>query len=112
MRTRYCRTCGDWHEPDKWPSECYVIVERASSDTLACPMFISDTIEPLQSMADGKTYSSKSALRNTYKPSGNPDGISYVEMGNEKPKPIKKDTDSHSKSVRDSVAMARARVGI
>jgi hypothetical protein len=43
-----------------------------------------DTLDqPVKSMADGKYYDSKAALRSTYKPSGNPDGIRYVEVGNE-----------------------------
>lgn len=42
-----------------------------------------DRIEPVQSQADGKMYDSLSALRGTYKASGNPQGISYQEVGNE-----------------------------
>lgn len=42
-----------------------------------------DRIEPVQSMADGKTYDSLSALRATYKAGGNPQGKDYVEVGNE-----------------------------
>ncbi len=43
-----------------------------------------DTLDqPVKSMADGKYYSSKAALRSTYKPSGNPDGIRYLEVGND-----------------------------
>jgi hypothetical protein len=58
-----------------------------------CPMVIGDAIEPVQSMVDGKFYTSKSALRATYKPSGNAKGESFVEVGNDpamfrpKPKP-------------------------
>lgn len=45
---------------------------------------VSDTLpEPLYSGADGKQYTSKAALRASYLPSGNPDGIRYEEVGNE-----------------------------
>jgi len=82
-RSKYCRVCGDWHSVESWPSACYVVDTRAKSDTIPVPFFISDTIEPLVSMADGRTYSSKAALRSTYRASGNPDGVNYVEVGNE-----------------------------
>lgn len=52
---------------------------------LPCPATISDTLAaPLYSGADGKQYTSKSALRGSYLPGGNPDGIRYEEVGNEK----------------------------
>jgi hypothetical protein len=50
---------------------------------LPCPYLSLDTIDPVMSMADGKEYASKSALRATYKAGGNPQGIDYVEVGNE-----------------------------
>lgn len=50
---------------------------------LPCPMIISDSIDPTESMADGKTYTSKTALRRTYRPDGNPQGREYVELGND-----------------------------
>lgn len=55
---------------------------KARSD-LPIPYFKKDQIEPCQSQADGKWYDSLSALRATYKPSGNPQGKEYVEIGNE-----------------------------
>ena len=82
--------------------------ERQRSD-LPCPRIITDTMEECQSMADGRYYSSKSALRATYKPSGNPDGVAYVEVGNEKlpppppPKPVG--------SVRESLVKAKQKLG-
>lgn len=56
---------------------------REPRSDLPCPYAITDTIEPTQSMADGRFYTSKAALRATYRPSGNPQGNSYVEVGNE-----------------------------
>lgn len=43
----------------------------------------SDEQEPLMSMADGKMYTSKKAMRDSYKPSGNPQGASFVEIGDD-----------------------------
>lgn len=82
MRQRWCRVCGGWHDLSAWPEECFRAAPVARSD-LPTPLIISDTIEPTRSPADGRLYTSKAALRSTYKPSGNPQGKSYVEMGND-----------------------------
>jgi len=71
---------------------------------LACPMIATDTMEPVQSMLDGKTYDSKSALRSTYRAAG------VVEVGNDparlrprkRPKPDRK-------AIKDAVHKAKAR---
>ena len=55
----------------------------ATRSGLPCPHIISDKIDPVVSMADGKLYDSASALRKTYKADGNPQGVDYVEVGNE-----------------------------
>lgn len=47
------------------------------------PYMRTDSIEPVRSQADGKMYDSISALRRTYKADGNPQGINYLEVGNE-----------------------------
>jgi hypothetical protein len=54
--------------------------ERSS---LPMPYVRSDKIDPVVSMADGKEYDSASALRRTYKADGNPQGVDYIEVGNE-----------------------------
>jgi|UniRef100_A0A6H1Z9X0 hypothetical protein len=99
-RERLCRCCGGWHDLERWPHNCMPERNMAASD-LPAPRIIGDSIEPTQSMVDGKLYTSKSALRSTYKPSGNKDGKSYVEVGNDssvtnpkpyvKPKPDRKE---------------------
>jgi len=71
---------------------------------LSAPMIISDGIE-VKSMVDGKIYTSKSALRQSYRANG------YIEVGNEplkappKPKPDRK-------AISESVGKAFARAGI
>lgn len=48
--------------------------------SLPMPMVISDTMDAVRSMADGKYHDSKSHLRKTYKDRG------YTEIGNEAPR--------------------------
>lgn len=67
--------------------------------------------KPVRSMADGKIYTSKAALRASYKASGNSQGTRYEEVGNdparlrqpEKPKPDRK-------AITESIEKARARL--
>lgn len=74
---------------------------------LPFPMVQSDQIE-IKSMVDGKTYDSKSELRQSYRRGG------YVEVGNEylknEPKPPKPKVDR--KGIKEAVGKAFARVGI
>lgn len=68
-----------------------------------------DTLdEPLYSGADGKLYTSKSALRASYLPSGNPDGIRYDEVGNETVPHTPPEPDT--KGIDDSINRAIARL--
>lgn len=82
---------------------------------LSAPMLVGDTIEPTQSMADGRFYTSKAALRNTYKPSGNPDGKRYVEVGNDPsvtaPKPFKRPKPKRA-DIRAAVGRAFSQAGL
>jgi hypothetical protein len=72
---------------------------------------IRDEMPPTRSMADGKVYTSKSALRQSYKASGNPQGITYTEVGNdparfkERPQP-----KADEKGIKDAVDKAFARI--
>lgn len=43
----------------------------------------SDDQEPTLSMADGKMYTSKAKMRDSYKPGGNPQGATFVEVGDD-----------------------------
>lgn len=71
---------------------------------LACPHIASDTIE-LRSMVDGKTYTSKAALRQSYKAKG------YVEVGNEEPV-LAPRAKPDRKAIRDSIGKAFNRAGL
>lgn len=48
----------------------------------------SDDQEPLVSMADGQTYTSKAKMRESYKASNNPRGKEFIEVGDD-PKYLK-----------------------
>jgi len=71
-------------------------------------MVISDHIDPVVSMADGNTYSSKAALRATYLPSGNPHGERYVEVGND---PIRPHPKPKSEGIKEAIQSAIQQVG-
>jgi len=63
-----------------WSKPITVAVREPAPDrrgSVACPTIIGDTMEPTQSMLDGKVYTSKSRLRATYKAAG------VVEVGND-----------------------------
>lgn len=75
-RSRFCRACKDFHDlAEPWPSECYGHFGIKGDD----PRFyvVSDSMDAIQSMADGKMYDSKSAYRRELKARG------MVEIGNE-----------------------------
>ena len=82
--SRFCKMCNGWHDLDEsWPMEC--VPEPAARSALPAPRIMSDNIE-IQSMLDGKVYTSKAQLRGTYRSAG------VEEIGNEKPKAPQKVT--------------------
>jgi hypothetical protein len=56
--------------------------KQARSD-LPCPSLIRDFAEPVQSMADGKWYSSKRDLSRSARAAHNPHGQDFIELGTE-----------------------------
>ena len=94
---------GKWCKGD----EFFVEKEKARVErsSLAGPMVFSDCIEIANHADGGKIYTSKAALRRSYREKG------YIEVGNErldppKPKPVDR------KAVRDAAGKALNRVGI
>ena len=51
--------------------------------SLPCPRIVRPFSSPVQSMADGKYYDDPHSLRQSYKAQNNPQGVDYVEVGNE-----------------------------
>lgn len=84
---------------------------EAPRSDLPCPMLISDQIEPTKSMVDGQYYTSKAALRATYKPSGNATGDRYIEVGNEELRPPAKRRPDR-REIRESIEKAASRAGV
>lgn len=80
-----------------------------SRSTLPCPNIATDTMEPVQSMLDGKMYDSKANLRATYKAAG------VTEVGNDSsvtnPKPYTPPAPD-KKAVRASIEHAFSRAGL
>lgn len=80
---------------------------------LGAPVVIGDEIAPTKNMVDGKLYTSKSAMRATYRPSGNAEGASFMEMGSDpamfrtrpKPKPDRG-------AIKSAVGRAFSRAGL
>lgn len=74
---------------DAWPVEC--LPEATPRSHLAVPMFISDSIKPVASQLDGKTYSSRSELYAHYQS----EGVRVLDAGESTTRPeIKKTTDA------------------
>lgn len=84
-------------------------VPKARS-SFPCPLILKDAIAPVQSMADGQWYDSMSALRRTYRADGNPQGVEYIETGDEPmkgPPPVKRAT---KEELNDVLHQAEARL--
>lgn len=73
---RICKVCGDLHDTANWPDNHREWQPDNRSD-LAAPMIIRDSMDPTQSMLDGRIYDSKSNLRRTYRQAG------VIEVGND-----------------------------
>lgn len=90
----------DWSVPVPKSSE-RAYIPPARSD-LACPMFNSDTMDPVEHV-DGKFYTSKSQYRAVTKAHG------YIEVGNDPARhkrPLKPKPDR--KAIKEAVAKAVA----
>lgn len=83
--------------------------EPVARSALPSPLVMRDTFDqPVQSMADGKWYTSKRALAATHKASGNPHGQNFIELGNEEMPSVEHKTDE--KTLRDDIRAAMADV--
>lgn len=79
MRSRLCRACDEWHPLDQpWPSACVGhFAVRSDGGDLPRPMVISDSMNAMRCMANGKMYESKSQMSAVHKAHG------CIEVGNE-----------------------------
>lgn len=99
---KYCGSCKELHDLSNWPALCMSAPPKRSD--LKAPMLLRDSMEPVQSMLDGKMYDSKAALRATYKAAG------VVETGSELPKPRPK-YKTDRKAIKAAVRRAASKVG-
>ena len=108
LRYKFCPDCGDMHSVHDWPDN-----HRRPEEALSAPSVISDSQPFIQSMATGQWFDSKSELRKTYKPSGNPQGERYTEVGGDPAllRPRKKPKKDRM-SVRASVHRAFSKAGL
>ena len=81
------------------------IRQRGARSGLPCPMVIRDSMDDIQSMADGRVYDSKSALRRSYTADGNPQGRDYQEIGGTEIEPAGR-ASVDKKALRDAVDKA------
>ena len=81
------------------------IRQRGARSGFPCPMVIRDSMDDIQSMADGRIYDSKSALRRSYTAEGNPQGRDYQEIGGTEIEPAGR-ASVDKKAVRDAVDKA------
>lgn len=104
MAERFCKVCKGWHDLDEpWPRECVKVLPDRRG-LVAAPMVMQDGIEVV-SMVDGKTYTSKSALRRSYREQG------YIEVGDQKQTPRPKPKPDKA-GIRKSLAKAFSQVGL
>lgn len=80
---------------------------------LGMPTLIGDEMPPTQNMVDGKYYTSKAAMRATYRPSGNAEGASFAEVGNDPAMYRRQSKPSPDRAaVKASVGRAFSRAGL
>lgn len=103
---RRCQVCGEFHEISNWPhnhmpEQFDLAHEYAGIATISDNLEAQGGLNGLQSMIDGKFYTSKAKLRAEYRAHG------VIEVGNDaqrftKPKKPKSDR----KAIRDAVKRA------
>lgn len=106
---RKCEACGSYHWLSEWPANH--VGREVNRSHFPAPMLIRDDMPPTVSMADGKEYTSKSAMRATYLPSGNPKGERFIEVGNERVAPRKPPTPD-TKSIDAAIGKAMSIHGL
>ena len=104
-RTTYrkCKVCGDFHDVDNWPDNHREGIPDNRNYDLAAPAVISDNLDYVQGQHDGKHYTSKRALRQSYREQG------LTEVGNESPI-LEKPKVDHRAAAKASIQKAASQV--
>jgi hypothetical protein len=72
MIRRHCRVCAEWHSLDEpWPLPCREHFRHHNIDWSPAPGIIRDGLDDMQSMVDGKRYTSKRGYYASLKAHGN-----------------------------------------
>lgn len=58
--------------------------DAPARSSLPCPQITRQFAEPVQSQANGKWYDNARELSASHRASGNPQGVDYIELGNER----------------------------
>lgn len=75
-RSRLCRVCDGFHDLNSaWPEAC---ADHFGTVSAGAPYVISDTMDGIRSMADGRMYDSKSRYRAELRARG------CYELGNDR----------------------------
>ncbi len=105
LRYRVCPDCGDMHDRDDWPDN-----HRRPNEALCAPMIGTDEMPAVQNQHDGQFYTSKRALRASYLPSGNKEGVRLIEIGDDKSRLLpRKKAKPDRKGIKTSIEKAVAR---
>lgn len=106
MRKTYrrCKFCGDYHDVENWPDNHREYVEDKRSE-LSAPSVVNDNLDYLEGQHDGRRYTSKRALRQSYREHG------VTEVGTESPI-LKKPKQNTRKSVEAAVQTAASFVRV
>lgn len=82
--TTYKSVPGGFLNLDTGLVEPYSYREYTASNPPPLPrIYTGDETEPLRSMADGQMYTSKAAMRESYRATNNPRGEEFVEIGDD-----------------------------
>ena len=111
--TRYKSTSAGFLNLDTGEVEPFTHRAYDASNPPPLPMVMrGDDQEPLRSMADGKIYTSKAAMRESYRAANNPEGKEFVEVGNEMDyvNPVHKPLEVRKEDVAEAVIKAEAAV--
>lgn len=84
---------------------------RGSASDFPTPRLVRAFSEPVQSMADGKYYDTPADLRRSYRASHNPQGVDYIEVGNEdltRFTPPKKDRKANREAIERAICDVEA----
>lgn len=99
LRFKVCSDCGEMHDVHDWPGN-----HRRPGEALAAPGVVSDVMDPVRSQGNGRTYDSKSQIREHYRRDG------FVEVGNDPARlRLKKKPKIDGAKIMESVDKAMAR---